>query len=186
MKTHLDKVVATMITLGRCGNGTAPVQMRRICLPALVRECWGNAAPVVKAKHLQFEDRLASDFAVECDEDKLGIILHNLVENAVAHGTPGTVVECGGGATPGGTELRLVNTAKDLERADPDHVFNRFWRKDAARSHSGLGLSIARGLCEMLGIRLSVDLREGRLFEARLIFPAPAPPKEFPVALSES
>lgn len=70
-------------------------------------------------------------------------------------------------------ELRLVNIAKDLERADLAHVFDRFWRKDAARSdrsHVGLGLSIARELCELLGIRLSVDLREGRRFEARIVF----------------
>ena len=186
---QLEKIVATMLALNRCENGTAPVQLRRICVQTLVRECWRHSAPAAEAKHLQFDDRLAPDLAVECDEDKLGIIVRNLVENAVAHSEPGTVVECRGGATPDGTELRLVNTAKDLERADLAHVFDRFWRKDAARSdrnHIGLGLSIARGLCEVLGIRLSVDLREGRLFEARLVFPAPAPPKEFPAALSES
>ena len=186
MKTHLEKIVATMLTLSRGGNGTAPVPMGRICLQALVRECWRHSAPAANAKHLQFDDRLAPDLAVECDEDKLGIIMHNLVENAVAHGEPDTVVECCGGATPDGMELRLVNTTKDLESADLPHVFDRCWRVDEARSHSGLGLSITRGLCEMLGIRLSVDLREGRLFEARIVFPAPAPPKEFPAALSKS
>lgn len=185
---QLEKIVATMLTLSRCENGTAPVQLRRICVQTLVRECWRHSAPAAEAKRLRFDDRLAPGLAVECDEDKLGIIVRNLVENAVAHSPPDTVVECHGAATPDGVELRLVNTAKDLERADLAHVFDRFWRKDAARSdrsHIGLGLSIARGLCEMLGIRLSVDLREGRLFEARLVFPAPAPAKESPVAFSK-
>ena len=186
---QLEKIVATMLALSRCENGTAPVQLRRICLQALVRECWRQSAPAAEAKRLRFDDRLAPDLAVECDEDKLGIIVRNLVENAVAHSPPDTVVECSGAATPGGTELRLVNTANDLERADLARVFDRFWRKDAARgdrNHAGLGLSIARGLCELLGIRLSVDLREGRLFEACLVFPAPAPPKEVSAALSKS
>ena len=185
---QLEKIVATMLTLSRCENGTAPVQLRRICVQTLVRECWRHSAPAAEAKRLRFDDRLAPGLAVECDEDKLGIIVRNLVENAVAHSPPDTVVECHGAATPDGVELRLVNTAKDLERADLAHVFDRFWRKDAARSdrsHIGLGLSIARGLCEMLGIRLSVDLREGRLFEARLVFPAPAPAKESPVVSSK-
>jgi two-component system sensor histidine kinase QseC len=74
-------------------------------------------------------------------------------------------------------ELRLANSAKNLNRADLEHVFDRFWRKDAARtdrSHIGLGLSIARGMCELLGLRLSVDLRDGSLFEVRLLFPSPA------------
>ena len=186
---QLEKIVATMLALSRCEDGAATVQMRRICLQTLVRECWRQCAPAAEAKRLQFDDRLTPELSVECDEDKLGIIARNLVENAVAHSEPGTVVECSGGESPGGMELRLVNTAKDLERADLDHVFDRFWRKDAARSdrsHSGLGLSIARALCELLGLRLTVELREGRLFEARLVFPAPPPPKEFSVVLSKS
>ena len=94
-----------------------------------------------------------------------------------------------GGAIPNGTELRLVNTAKDLERADLDHIFDRFWRKDAARSdrsHIGLGLSIARAMCELLGLRLSVDLREDRLFEAGIVFPPPGPAHNSLAAFSES
>jgi two-component system sensor histidine kinase QseC len=183
----LETIVATMLMISRCEDGAVPVQLRRIRLQPLVRECWHKCAPAAEAQHLRFDDRLPPDLTVECDEDKLGIVVRNLVENAVAHSEPGTAVECSGDTPPGGVELRLVNTAKDLERADLAHVFDRFWRKDTARSdrrHIGLGLSIARGLCDVLGIRLSVDLRDGRRFEARLIFPAPAPPppKELTVA----
>ena len=169
---HLEKLVATMLTLSRCENGTAPVETRRIGVQALVRECWRHSAASAEEKKLRFDERIAPDLIVECDEDKLAVILRNLLENAVAHSEPDTVVECRADAT----ELRLTNTAKDLDRADLAHIFDRFWRKDAARTdrtHSGLGLSIARNLCELLGLRLSVDLREGRRFEARLIFPKP-------------
>ena len=184
---QLEKIVATMLTLSRCEKGIAPVQTQRIGLPALVGECWRHAAAGAEGKKLRFDQRLAPDLTVECDADKLEIVLRNLVENAVAHSEPGTAVECGADAKPGGVELWFANTAKDLDRADLDHVFDRFWRKDAARtdrSHIGLGLSIARGLCELLGLRLSVDLREGRRFEARLFFPKPDGSKNNPGALS--
>ena len=170
---QLEKLVATMLTLSRCENGTAPVQTRRIGVQALVRECWRHAAAGADENKLRFDERIAPDLTVESDGDKLEIIIRNLMENAVAHSEPGTVVECRADAL----ELRLANTAKDLDRADLEHIFDRFWRKDAARtdrSHSGLGLSIARGLCEMLGLRLSVDLSEGRRFEARIVLPNPA------------
>ena len=171
---HLEKIVATMLTLSRCENGTAPVQTRRIAVEKLVRECWRHAAPGAESKALRFDERIAPDLTVECDQDKLEIVLRNLMENAVVHSEPGTTVECAATTVADGVELRLTNTAKDLDRADLEHVFDRFWRKDAARtdrSHTGLGLSIARGLCEMLGLRLSVDLRDGNHFEARLHFP---------------
>ena len=171
---QLEKIVATLLTLSRCESGTPNVVTQRIHIQELVRECWRHAAADAGKKRLEFNDHLTSDLTVECDQDKLEIIVRNLVENAVTHSEPGTVVECGGRTTPDGTEFRLVNTARDLDRADLDHIFDRFWRKDASRSdrsHVGLGLSIARGFCDLLGLRLSVDLLDGHLFEARLLFP---------------
>ena len=182
---QLEKLVATMLALSRCESGAESVQMRSINLPSVFRESWRHSAAAAGEKKLRLDDRIAPDLAVECEGDKLGIILRNLVENAVAHSEPGTVVECGAEAIPGGVEFRLANIAKNLDHADLPHIFDRFWRKDDARtdrSHSGLGLSIARGLCEVLGLRLSVDLREDRRFEARIIFPT----QNKPAALSQS
>jgi signal transduction histidine kinase len=172
---HLEKIVGTMLALAHCENGSSPVTTQRIFLQPLVRACWQRNAAAAAAKHLRFDDRIPPGLAVECDEDKLGIIFSNLVENAVAHSEPGTVVECGGGPGSVGVDLWLVNTARDLERADLEHVFDRFWRKDVARSdrsHIGLGLSITRRLCEILHIRLGVELSEHRLFKTSLTFPA--------------
>ena len=186
---QLEKIVATMLALTHCENGSAPVTTQRILLPPLVRACWQRTAVAAAAKQLRFDDRIPPDLTVECDEDKLGIAVFNLVENAVAHSEPGTVVSCGGGPTATGVELWFANTARDLEPADLEHVFDRFWRKDTARSdrrHIGLGLSITRSLCELLQVRLHVDLSRDQLFKASMTFPAPARPKLEPAALSQS
>ncbi len=172
---QLEAIVTTLLALARCEEGQGSVKTRRIKLQSLVRACWQQAAVGAAEKQLEFRERIVNDLTVECDEDKLAIILRNLLENAVAHSEPGTSVECGSGATAEGIELRLVNTARDLDQSDLAHVFDRFWRKDAARTdrrHAGLGLSIARAMCEALGIQLRVDLRDGMLFEARILFPA--------------
>jgi signal transduction histidine kinase len=186
---QLEKIVATMLALSRCDSATANGPLRLICLETIVRECWHHSAPSAEANGLRFHQNLTTGLAVECDEDKLAIVIRNLVENAVAHSPPDTVVECSTGWIPEGTELRLVNTTADLERADLDRIFDRFWRKDASRSdrdHIGLGLSIARAMCDSLGLRLSVDLHEGQLFEARIIFPMPSSAKGSPAAFRKS
>jgi len=171
---QLEKIVATLFALSRFEEGKLPLKTQRIPLQALVRECWQHAAGGAEEKRLRFDEGLPPGLTVESDADQLEIVLRNLVDNAVAHSAPGTVVECGGGATPDGVELRLVNSAHDLEHADLAHVFDRFWRKEASRTdrrHAGLGLSIARTLCEVLGLDLRVELSEGRRFEARIFFP---------------
>ena len=62
-----------------------------------------------------------------------------------------------------------------------DELMERFVRGDSSRSTegSGLGLSIARSLTELMGgaMRLTLD---GDLFKAELVFPVAAPPPKEP------
>jgi two-component system sensor histidine kinase QseC len=173
---HLEKTVTMLLNLSRNEGGNAPVQTRRIHVQSLVRECWRHTAADAAQKRLQFDERIEPALTVESDPDKLEIVLCNLIENSIAHSEEGTAVECSGSVTTDGVELRLVNTAKDLERADLDNIFNRLWRKEVSRTnrrHIGLGLPIVKALCEVLGLRISVDLKEGRIFEVSILFQSP-------------
>jgi two-component system sensor histidine kinase QseC len=173
---HLEKTVTMLLNLSKCESGNALVQKQRIHVLALVQESWRHVAAAAAEKHLRFDERIEPALTIESDQDKLEIILRNLFENSVAHSEEGTLIECSGSVTADGVELRLVNTAKDLERADLDHIFNRFWRKEVSRTnrqHIGLGLPIVKALCEVIGLRMSADLREGRIFEVSILFQSP-------------
>ena len=52
--------------------------------------------------------------------------------------------------------LRVTNIPENLSPADLPHLFDRFWRKDAARTmdgHLGLGLALSRSFARALGGR---------------------------------
>jgi two-component system, OmpR family, heavy metal sensor histidine kinase CusS len=173
---HLEKTVTMLLNLSKCERGNALVQTQRIQLQALVQECWRHVSARAAERRLQFEERIEPALTVESDQDKLEIILRNLLENSVAHSEEGTLIVCSGNVKADGVELRLANTAKDLEHADLDHIFNRFWRKEASRTdrrHIGLGLPIVRALCEVLGLRMRADLTERRIFEVSIFFQPP-------------
>ncbi|ETX02829.1 MAG: hypothetical protein ETSY2_34775 [Candidatus Entotheonella gemina] len=54
---------------------------------------------------------------------------------------------------------------------DLNHIFERFWRKDTARSdgrHSGLGLAIVKAFSDLLNFDIRADLDEDRGFSVRL------------------
>lgn len=171
---QLEKIVATLLALARSADDRLQVSSQPLNLQSLMRACWRGVAAAAAEKQLQFDEHIAPELIVHSDPDQLAMILRNLAENAVAHSTAGTLVECRAALGPNGVELRLANTARDLERADLARVFDRLWRKDPARSdrnHTGLGLAIARGLGELLGLRLSVALRDDRRFEVCIVFP---------------
>ncbi|MER6998777.1 ATP-binding protein [Streptomyces sp. NPDC000410] len=85
---------------------------------------------------------------VTVDPDRLRQVVGNLVGNALRATAPGGIVTLT--AAPHG-ELAVVevrDTGKGIPAEHLPHLFDRFWRADAARGRatggSGLGLSIAR------------------------------------------
>lgn len=97
------------------------------------------------------------------DPGALRTILVNLLSNAVSHspvdGSVQLSVECAGERG----RLLIANTNHDLCPADLAHLFERFWRKDPARSptlHCGLGLALSKACAENLGLELRAALND--------------------------
>lgn len=113
------------------------------------------------------DDRVMSDL----DPDAFAILLRNLVENALRHGSteaPVDVVLL---------EDATLIVANDGPLVPPDklaRLTNRFERAEAAGDGSGLGLAIVAAIAERTGCRLVLcSPREGRNsgFEARFSLP---------------
>jgi signal transduction histidine kinase len=110
---------------------------------------------------------------VYADEDRLRQVLGNLMSNALRY-TPagGTVtlgarrISGGAGADAGGVRLTVSDTGPGIPPQDLPHVFDRFYRGDAARDRasggSGLGLAIARALVEAHGGTIEVQSELGK------------------------
>jgi len=177
---QMERIVDNLLELTRCDNGTSTVVTEAVDVRALVEECWRRAARDADANRLRLDNRVELGAAVTTDPGKLQMILQNVIDNAVFYSVPGSTVVCRSDR-PDDRSLALVaaNEARDLERKDLETIFDRFWRKDAARTggrHSGLGLSLVKDLARLLGIELHVDLKEGSIFVVRMVFQAGATP----------
>lgn len=66
--------------------------------------------------------------------------------------------------------VEFSNTAHLLSRVQVERLFDRFYTVEAARSSTGLGLSIARLLTEKMGGRITADYKNDTL-TIRVAFP---------------
>ena len=102
---------------------------------------------------------------VEADQDHLTQIFLNLMQNAVAHTSPGQVIALGGSRTRPGDSVKLWvrDEGEGMEEEVRRHVFERFYRGegDAGGGRVGLGLAIARALVAAHGGTIGVESSPG-------------------------
>jgi signal transduction histidine kinase len=83
--------------------------------------------------------------------------LRNLIENALAHTTPGTEVTVDVGQE--GT-LSVLDNGPGITADDRPHVFDRFWRGRGVRTQgAGLGLAIVMEIAKAHGASIAVSDR---------------------------
>lgn len=110
------------------------------------------------------------------DPQRMAQVLGNLLDNALRHTPPGGTVKLTAGQPERRwVELKVGDTGEGIDPAHLPHVFERFYRADAARARSrggsGIGLTISRALVEAHGGRLSASsggLGAGATFTVRL------------------
>ena len=167
---QMEKLVVNLLALARFDSRQQTVWNSEIHLGEVAAKCWSAVASEAGEKRMLFVLEIPEDLAIVTDREKLELILSNLFSNAVAHGIPGTPVTCAAALSGSGFTLRVANSTTELTAADLPRLFDRFWRKDAARSvgrHAGLGLSLVSALCELLGFDREARLCEG-IFEITL------------------
>ena len=99
-------------------------------------------------KEVMIEIEEQGQFDHTGNKDLAGILISNLLRNAIIHSSPGAVVKI----IITSTAIRFENPG--TSPLDETRIFNRFQGTDSARS-TGLGLAIAKAIAEKFGIELT-------------------------------
>ena len=163
---QMEALVTRMLALARGENGKLATNLEPTQIAEVVTATWRTFAARASGRGLQVEISLVPA-SVSADPVLLRGLLGNLFDNAVAY-APGEATLRITGACQGevgGYRLQISNPADDLTPDDLARLFERFWRKEAARSgggeHTGLGLSLAQMFAAAMGWRLSAALEPG-------------------------
>jgi two-component system, OmpR family, heavy metal sensor histidine kinase CusS len=164
---QMEKIVVNLLALARYDGGQHTLHLSKVPLRETVDACWRAAAAEAEGRGLTAALEIPEGLTLVTDQEKLELILSNLLANAVAYGSPGGRITCAVSASEGRFTLSVVNPTTELDPGELSRIFDRFWRRDTARSdgrHMGLGLSLVAALCELLGFSKEARLHDG-IFE---------------------
>ncbi|WP_334075484.1 MULTISPECIES: sensor histidine kinase [Paenibacillus] len=170
---RMKKLVEDLLMLAKLDR--TPVASRsEFRLDALVAEMEPHLRMLADGRSVEF--RLAPDLAAMADSDKLKQVVLNLFHNAVQHTDPakGRITVTLSRVTEQEALLRVQDNGPGIPAEHLPHVFERFYRSDAARTRkqggAGLGLAISQAIVAAHGGRISAHSAPGggAAFEVRL------------------
>jgi PAS domain S-box-containing protein len=172
---HLLYLLDELLGFARLEGGHEQLHVQEVDVRAIVREMAAVVEPLALAAQLRFEvDEPEHPVMIRTDPDKARQVLVNLGGNAVKYTARGEVrvalrEEAGNHAV-----IRVSDTGMGIAPAHLDQIFEPFWQVDSSqRSHdggTGLGLSVVRGLVQLLGGEVHVESvqGEGSTFTVRI------------------
>ena len=172
---RMTRIVDDLLFLSRADLGEIRMEALPVRLDALVEDVQRQAAVLGQEKDVQVLVSHIEPATVRGDELRLRELLLNLVDNAVKYSHAGGKVEIA--LTLEGQEARLVVSDQGIGMTAEErmHIFDRFFRAEAARSHSpkgtGLGLSICKWIAEAHHGRLEVESSPGQGSRFTLVLP---------------
>jgi len=176
---QMEGLVAALLHLARSDAGAIRPAREPVALADVAGEAWRDLEGPAREKRLDVVWRCESAAEVSTDRALTRAVLGNLLSNAVEYAPPGGRVEVRIEPVPGGVLAMIGNTNDALVPEDLPHLFERFWRKDGARSpsgHAGLGLPVVAALARLLDVDVRVDLPAPSWFRVQLRFPAAGGP----------
>lgn len=138
---------------------TADEQLELAVGPVPVRQVVDDAVTLALPRSRDAGVELAvgdvADRDLAVDVDRIGQILGVLLDNALRHTPVRGSVRIEATTAGAGVDIVVSDTGDGIAADDLDHVFDRFYRGDSARSTttggSGIGLTIARSLAHAHG-----------------------------------
>lgn len=170
---RLGRLISDLLDLSRLED-PANVSRRSTNLSRVAQEQIEQVHAAASSKAMHFDHHIDDDVWVQGDHQQLGLMIRNLLDNAIRYTPERGAVTLSVSANRNDAVLSVSDTGMGIPLKAQARVFERFYRVDKDRSRdrggTGLGLSIVKHVVELHGGHVSLDseLGEGSTFTVRL------------------
>ncbi len=185
----MSQLVNDMLTLARMDAQPESLQKEPLDLSDLALEVFERLAPLAARQGISLDPGELPEVLILGDRQSLTQMLTNLVDNAIKYTAQNgsekrhhVLIETGTDLTRSVGWVRVIDTGPGIPGEHLEHLFDRFYRVDAARSRtpaddssngksspagSGLGLAIVESIANLHGGKIEVqsELGKGSVFE---------------------
>lgn len=174
----LARLVDDLRTVSLTRTGALELRTRDLDMAAELRPFLAGLADDLSREGILLEVNLWPA-PVSADPTRMRQAALALIDNARRYGREGGVIRVETATTSQGAALRVLDRGAGIDPEDLEHVFDRFWRAESARTServgSGLGLSVVKAIAVLHGGSVRAENRVGGGAAFEMIFPVAGP-----------
>lgn len=178
--TKLKEIVENLSDVDNYQNGSLRVRSQRVSLAKIVEDAILAFQDEAKTRNITLKANLGSSpFYLDADGVKIGIVLSNLIKNAIQFTDSGGHVTVCVEEVPGHMKVSVEDNGIGIPARDLPRVFERFFQVETHLTRRfggmGLGLTVAKAMVELHGGRIWAESEEGRGSTFTFLLPVKQP-----------
>ena len=159
---RLNDLMSNMLTLARIDE-EAEIPTEMLDVSALAAEITPAYQDTAETRGVSMICDITPDIVLRSNKDSLTKLITILLDNAIKYTDENGRISFTLTRTNGHVVITEENSCEHSPDIDPEQLFERFYRGDKARTQQtsgsgfGIGLSVARSICDSLGGRLTAS-----------------------------
>jgi PAS domain S-box-containing protein len=171
---QLLHIIDDVLAISRMDSERMPLESFMFNVKDLLLDLKDTFEPEAEQKSLDLILEEAPELVVEADKGKIRQVLSGFISNALKYTEQGSI-HFGCKQQHNGLLFYTKDTGMGIPKAEQQKIFDRFYRGDEAQMKAirgnGLGLSIAKGLVELMQGRIQLESEPGKGSEFSFTIP---------------
>ncbi len=169
-----NKIINDLLSLVKLDKTAGEMNISSVDINELLEQILKRLKPIASTRNIELIFESFRSVMAEVDEVKLSLAISNLIENAIKYNYDEGWVRVSLNADHKFFYVKVADSGVGIPEELQDHIFERFYRVDKARSRetggTGLGLSITRNavLMHRGAIKVYSKEKEGTTFTVRI------------------
>lgn len=173
---RMARLIKDLLLLSRLDNGRLELKCKPFDLAVLIADVTAKLGITAKEKHQTLTYQPTNNLPIFCgDRDRVAQVLINIISNALKYTPEHGEISVTSMHLYDAIYVKIRDNGIGIPEKDLEHIFERFFRVDKARSRemggTGLGLAISKEIVESHGGTISIVSRVGEGTEVTVRFP---------------
>ena len=171
---RMNKIVNDLLSLVKMDKSAVQMYIEEVNINEFIEGILKGITPIASQRNIEIIFESVRPVSAQIDSVKLGMAFTNIIENAVKYNFDNGWVRVTLNADHKFFYLRVADSGVEIPEELQDHIFERFYRVDKARSRetggNGLGLAITRNaiLLHRGSIKVHSVEKQGTTFAVRI------------------